>query len=111
MVYGYAELPSIMEKIMNDLKPFLTWTNCWLFMPNTISPTTKGTYSPIEWIDTNWHPTDREVIIGYLTSCPVHSYGFTPPVQCCLCGEELDSPSMWRWDGVWLWPHLLNHFI
>ena len=62
-------------------------------------------------IDSDWRPTDRTKIIGYLKIAPVAVTSFMPHIRCEICQYDLGDSGQWQSDGVWLWPSGLAHFV
>jgi hypothetical protein len=64
---------------------------------------------PAELVDTNWDPTERDVVASYLQTgtVVVTSMGYSP---CRLCGKR-DNGSVELTDGVYVWPNGLAHYV
>ena len=51
------------------------------------------------------------IAVTWYASAPVLMSGLTPPVRCGYCDHWFDAPSMWRWDGAWVWPQDQLHAL
>lgn len=90
---------------------FTSWNRKWLFIPNSLSTVPLTGHLLSEWIDSHWRPADLPQILDYLAFAPIHILSFAPEVKCAVCGVDVADASVWRWDGEWLWPHMVHHFV
>ena len=60
-------------------------------------------------IDPSWIPDDKQRLIAYLERSPIvaSSMGQT---TCLLCSSDVSACSF-QFDGVWLWPRSLTHYV
>lgn len=56
-------------------------------------------------------PEDIEKIINYLETSPVVISSLCIHENCDLCGNYKYDPGSFHFDGVWLWPTLVNHYV
>ncbi|AWM40392.1 hypothetical protein GobsT_63900 [Gemmata obscuriglobus] len=62
-------------------------------------------------LDASWQVADRAELLEYLRQTPVCWSTQPSYCPCSLCGESLTDNATWRWDGEWLWPHTLAHYV
>ena len=58
----------------------------------------------------NWSVDDKKRVLSYLDGAPTVVAMSGPNTKCLLC-EELIGGSVYRSDGVWLWPVDLSHYL
>lgn len=56
-------------------------------------------------------PVDLEKIIDYLNKTPVIVRSMCFPINCPLCGDYKYDPASASYDGEWLWPTRLSHYV
>lgn len=88
------------------------WPHQWFGDYGSDSPLDPLFPTMGQWIDLNWQPHDLDRIVAYLKLTPICwlSQGDFDHA-CSLCGTPLPENSTWIWDGVWLWPYNLFHYV
>lgn len=64
----------------------------------------------VDFIDREWRYPDVIRLTDYLNQ---HLKVFALELEqskCLLC-EDMHSPSHFHWDGAWLWPASLSHYV
>ena len=59
--------------------------------------------------DLLWNPDDKDALITYLETSPV-VLASTARTTCLSCPSEVAANSF-QFDGVWLWPRSLSHYV
>jgi hypothetical protein len=65
----------------------------------------------IEFVDEKWIYERKNDLLSYLQE---NGHGITlasyPKNKCLLC-NELHPVPRWHWDGAWIWPAVLHHYV
>lgn len=87
------------------------WPHCWFgfFCWEETQDDLFPSFSRL--VDLGWQPADRAGLLGYLRQTPVCWATQPSHCPCSVCGEPLAENATWRWDGEWLWPHTLAHYV
>jgi hypothetical protein len=64
-----------------------------------------------ELVDPDWNPKDRDRLIAYLEAAPAVLASEAPAIECKLCGVSIGDPSAFGYDGEWIWPCSLAHYV
>jgi hypothetical protein len=90
---------------------FSKWPHKWFGIFSNSEELIEGIPNIESFIDSNWHPEDKSLIVNYLRTSPNVVASSAMPTSCMLCEERLGDPGSFFSDGYWLWPERLVHYI
>lgn len=64
-----------------------------------------------EIVDADWRPADLGEIVSYLERSPTVLTSTFDDEPCHLCGDAGSDPGAYKYDGQWLWPVDLGHWV
>jgi hypothetical protein len=85
------------------------WPHKWFMIRNSNDPF-RNVPRVVDAVEPGYFLPDLPQIAHYLESAPVYiTSSFID--TCATCGQPLRNSSTWMWDGKFLWPADLSHFV
>lgn len=88
------------------------WEYRWFGFFNEPSEEQNAYFLPnIEDFQSKKKANDIDKVITYLRNSPNILRSFSIPTNCMFCDKYHGDPNSYYYDGVWLWPEWLIHYV
>ena len=87
------------------------WEHYWFGFFNESNEVSESFLPNIQDFQSNEKESDIDKILTYLKSSPNILQSMSIPTDCMLCDEYSGDPGSIYYDGLWLWPERLVHYV